>query len=421
MVPSGLKAIKAQGGITFAQEQNSASYDAMPQSAIDADVVDFILTPESIPKQLMILNERFKQNPGQNQHNSDQKQEEDFKKILSLLRIRRGVDFTYYKQPTIRRRISRRIALSLHGNVSDYLIFLKENKPEMDILYQDLLIPVTEFFRDPGIFESVREKLLPELFKNKANYEPVRVWIAGCSTGEEAYSILMSLHEYLGDKASIFKIQVFATDISEAAIAKARTGIYKTTEVDGLSVERLQKFFTKTNGGFQINKVIRDTCIFALHNYLKDPPFANIDLVSCRNSLIYMDPYLQKNALNTFHYSLNDHGFLLLGKSETAGQVSGLFNTFDKNNKIYTRNPVRGRYSKVIADRKQEFFKNSNYKVGNIDGPKDDFQKNADDVLLSRYVPPRRNREQRNGHRTISWIYRNVAGTYNGEAKFKCF
>src|SRR5450755_4622890 len=185
----GLKAIKDHGGITFAQEQHSASYDAMPQSAIDADVVDFILTPENIPKQLLVLNENFRLNTVNDDGNSEQKQEDGFKQILSLLRIRRGVDFTYYKQTTIRRRISRRIALSMHGNISEYLNYLKENKPELDILYQDLLIPVTEFFRDPGIFDSVKGKLLPALFKNKLDNDPIRVWIAGCSTGEEAYSI----------------------------------------------------------------------------------------------------------------------------------------------------------------------------------------------------------------------------------------
>ena len=384
----GLKAIKDHGGITFAQDQHSASYDAMPQSAIDADVVDFILTPENIPKQLLVLNENFKLNTVNDDGNSEQKQEDGFKQILSLLRIRRGVDFTYYKQTTIRRRISRRIALSMHGNISEYLNYLKENKPELDILYQDLLIPVTEFFRDPGIFDSVKGKLLPALFKNKLDNDPIRVWIAGCSTGEEAYSIVMCLHEYLGDKVSTSKIQVFATDISEIAIAKARSGIYKKSEVDGLSLPLLQQFFTKTNGGFQVNKNIRDACIFAFHNYLKDPPFANIDLISCRNSLIYMDPFLQKNALITFHYALNEHGFLLLGKSETAGQVSELYSAFDKQGKIYTRKQARGRFLHVVAERKEEIFKKRNQGTGVIEGLKDDFQKNADDVLLSRYAPP---------------------------------
>jgi two-component system CheB/CheR fusion protein len=384
----GLKAIKDHGGVTFAQDQDSASYDAMPQSAIDADVVDFILAPENIPKQLLALNRTLNPVPDNDEGNSDQKQEETFKQVLSLLRIRKGVDFTYYKQTTIRRRISRRIALMMKGNISEYLKYLKENKPELDILYQDLLIPVTEFFRDPVIFENVREKIFPVLLKNKLENNSIRLWVAGCSTGEEAYSMLMSLHEFLEDKDQAFKIQVFATDISEMAIAKARTGFYTKREVSGLTPHRLQQFFTKTNGGFQINKTIRDTCIFALHNYLKDPPFANIDLISCRNSLIYMDPFLQKNALRTFHYALNAHGFLLLGKSETAGQVSELFNSIDKQSKIYSSKQAGGRFFHTTTTDKKEILENSKSGSGVSESVKDDFQKNADDVLLSNYVPP---------------------------------
>ena len=384
----GLKAIKDHGGVTIAQNQQSASYDAMPQSAIDADVVDFILTPENIPRQLMSLNETSKLNPAKEEGNADQNQEEVFKKILSLLRIRRGVDFTYYKQTTIRRRISRRVALSKQGSISAYLNYLKENKPELDILYQDLLIPVTGFYRDPGIFDNLKETVFPVLFKNKLDNEPIRIWVAGCSTGEEAYSIVMCLHEYLGDKGLNFKIQVFATDISELAIGKARTGIYKKSEVEGLAASSLQRFFTKTDGGFQVNKTVRDSCIFAFHNYLKDPPFANIDLISCRNSLIYMDPFLQKNALATFHYALNEHGYLLLGKSETAGQASELYNTLDKLNKIYTRKQTKGRFIHRMAAQREDVSKINKTGNGGIENSKDDFQKNADDVLLSIYAPP---------------------------------
>src|SRR5450631_800938 len=336
----------------------------MPHHAIDADVVDFILTPENIPKQLILLNEASKSDLAHKDGNEEQSLEEGFKKILSLLRIRRGVDFTYYKQTTIRRRITRRIALSMLSSVSEYLNYLKENKPELDILYQDLIIPVTSFFRDPEIFQFVREKLLPALLKNNQRTKIIRVWVAGCSTGEEVYSILICIHEYLGEKAPALKIQVFATDISEIAIAKARTGIYKKSEVASLSESRLKEFFTKTNDGFQVNKNIRDACIFAFHNYLKDPPFANIDLISCRNSLIYMDPYLQKNALRTFHYALREQGFLLLGKSETAGQVSELYSAFDKQGKIYTRKQARGRFLHVVAERKEEIFKKRNQGTG---------------------------------------------------------
>ena len=276
----------------------------------------------------------------------------------------------------------------MKANISDYLLFVQENKPELDFLYHDLLIPVTTFFRDPGIFEKVTEKVFPAIFKTKLDNDVVRLWIAGCSTGQEAYSLVMCLHEFLGNKVAAYKIQVFATDISEMAIAKARTGIYSKTDLHGLSAARMEKFFTRTNIGYQINKVIRDTCIFAFHNYLNDPPFANIDLISCRNSLIYMDPFLQKNALLTFHYSLKDQGFLLLGKSETAGQLSELFSSFDKQNKIYSRKQTRGRFANTTLISRGESPLNIKFRQGAAEGLSDNFQKNADDILLSHYVPP---------------------------------
>ena len=384
----GLKAIKGHGGITIAQNQESASYDGMPQSAIDADVVDFILAPENIPKQLSLINKSFGLLATNQEGKLPRKQEDGFGKILNLLRIRSGVDFAYYKQATIQRRISRRIALSMQGGVDEYFVFLKENKTELDVLYQDLLIPVTSFFRDTAIFDNLKEHIFPLLFKSKPENDTVRIWVAGCSTGEEAYSIVICLHEYMNIHALSFNSQVFATDISEIAIAKARIGIYKKSETDGISAERLQKFFTKINGGYQVNKNIRDTCIFAFHNYLNDPPFANIDLISCRNSLIYMDPILQKNALTTFHYALNENGFLLLGKSETSAKVPELYNTFDKQNKVYTRKQTKGRFMHSMADRNIASYKKANNVQSRNDAAKDDFQKNADEVLLSRFAPP---------------------------------
>lgn len=379
----GLKAIKAHGGITFAQEPQSAAYDGMPQSAIDAGVVDFILAPENIPEQLRALHDT-----GNEEGTGQQMEDDAVKQIFSLLRIRRGVDFTYYKQTTIRRRITRRIALTMKASLTEYLGYLKENKPEQDILYQDLLIPVTQFFRDPKAFEILCETVFPVLLKYRQGNEPLRIWIAGCSTGEEAYSMVMCLQEFLGDKGPSATIQVFATDISEIAIAKARTGIYTSSEVNGLSPARLQQFFTKKDGKFMLNKSIRDTCVFAHHNYLKDAPFAKIDLVSCRNSLIYLEPLLQKNALTTFHYALKEKGFLLLGKSETIGRATELYNTFDKTNKIYTRKPVPGKFLHVNADRSERTFKAGNIRTFTNESSKDDFQKTADDLLLSRYAPP---------------------------------
>ena len=384
----GLKAIKEQGGITFAQDPESAAYDGMPQSAIEADVVDFVLPPEAIPRQLLQLNDALKSSPINDEGNAEQAQENVFKQILSLLRKRRGVDFTYYKQTTIRRRINRRIALCMKGSIAEYLAFLEENKEEQDILYQDLLIPVTSFFRDPAIFDKLSETVFPALLKDWNGDELLRVWVAGCSTGEEAYSIAMCFQEYMVGKTANVKMQVFATDISEIAITKARNGIYTNSEMNGLSAGRVQQFFTKTDGKFRVNKAIRDACIFAHHNYLKDPPFAKIDLISCRNSLIYLEPFLQKKALTTFHYSLKEKGFLILGKSETSGQASELYNTFDKTNKFYTRKAVKGNFLHVLADRNDGINKGVNNKTVGSENNKDDFQKSGDDVLLSKYVPP---------------------------------
>jgi len=382
----GLKAIKDHGGITFAQEQQSAAFDGMPQSAIDADVVDFVLTPEEISLQLAKLNKTFK-NGGANGEKPQLSKEDAFRQVLSLLRVRKGADFTYYKQTTIRRRIIRRMGLNKIETISDYLSFIKRNKVEQDILYQDLLIPVTDFFRDPKTFDTLSEKIFPLLLKNREDTNPLRIWIAGCSTGEESYSIAICLHEYLGEKAADHKIQIFATDISEKAVAKARSGLYNKKDIASVSADYLQKYFTKANGAFQVNRFIRDMCVFACHNFLKDPPFAKMDLISCRNVLIYMESFLQKKALTTFHYALKDDGYLLLGKSETTGPAADLFTPFGKNEKLYSRKPVPGRFLHVVGERNEKIFKEKVNVIGKESG-RDDFQKKADEILLSKYTPP---------------------------------
>jgi two-component system, chemotaxis family, CheB/CheR fusion protein len=383
----GLKAIKDHGGITFAQDQESAAFKSMPQSAIDAEVVDFILRPEEIPSQLLGLNQTLKNHLTIEPEDLQLKKEDAFRQILSLLRVRKGVDFTYYKQTTIRRRIIRRMSLNKMTNISDYLSHIRENKSEQDVLYQDLLIPVTEFFRDSKTFDVLCDMVFPLLLKDRDESIPIRIWVAGCSTGEEPYSIAMCLHEYIGDSASDMKIQVFATDISEKSIAKARNGLYSKSEIQGLSTERLQKYFTHVNGGFQLDKLIRNMCIFAAHNFLKDPPFARMDLISCRNVLIYMEPILQKKALTTFHYALKEKGYLLLGKSETTGMAADLFFAFDKHDKLYSRKSVPGKFLHVVADRNEKLVKDLNDSTRKTI-VRDDFQKSADDILLSRFSPP---------------------------------
>jgi len=379
----GLKAIKDHGGITFAQDEASAAYEGMPHSAAQAGVVDFILPPEKIPQKLLEITGIIIGNNG-DEENIPQEDDEVFRKILSLLRIRKGTDFTYYKQTTIRRRMLRRIALNKKEEPAAYLKFLRENKTEQDVLYQDLLIPVTSFFRDNKSFDNLCETIFPLIVKNKTAGEPVRVWVAGCSTGQEAFSIAMCFKEFLGDNQE--RMQIFATDISEPAIAKARTGIYTKAELDTVTPQRMQEFFTKTNGSYQVNKQVRDMCVFAHHNFLKDPPFGKMDFISCRNVLIYMEPYLQKKALTTFHYSLNQKGFLLLGKSETISGVPDLFASAAKNDKLFTRKDVPGRFMHVASQRSEQSFSRTDAGTNN-ETLRTDFQKTADDIMLRKYTP----------------------------------
>ena len=378
---AGLKSIKDHGGITFAQDEASAAFEGMPHSAAQAGVVDFILPPEEIPQKLIEVARHINGNHLE-MPDLTPSAEEAFKQILLLLRMRKGTDFTYYKQPTIQRRILRRMALNKKEEPVDYLKYVRENKAEQDILYQDLLIPVTSFFRDPKIFDQLSETAFPFIIKNKTAGEPIRIWVAGCSTGEEAYSIAISLKEFLGDNQ---RVQIFSTDISEPAIAKARAGVYTKSEVHTVSAKRLNDFFTKTNNQYQVNKQIRDMCVFANHNFIKDPPFRKIDLVSCRNVLIYMESYLQKKAFTTFHYALNPKGFLLLGKTESTISVPDLFASASKNDKLFSRKDGPGRFVYTSSLRSEKNFNPSN------GSPKQevttDFQKTADDIMLSKYTP----------------------------------
>ncbi|MEO5600472.1 MAG: CheR family methyltransferase [Cyclobacteriaceae bacterium] len=379
----GLKAIKEQGGVTFAQDM-TAAYDGMPLSAIDTGVVDFILPPDKIMEKLLEIIPKFRQILKGDNHDSVSSAEEVFKKILIMIRVRNGVDFTYYKQSTIQRRIMRRMAFKGSVDLNDYLNFLRENKPEQDLLYQDLLIPVTSFFRDPQVFDDLCHNVFPEIIQNKSVTNPLRIWVAGCSTGEEAYSIAICLHEKLAEKASSIKIQIFATDISEISIAKARAGIYGKNEVDDVSEARLKEYFNKVGGKYQVTKTIRDLCLFAHHNFLKNPPFSKVDLISCRNVLIYMQPFLQKKAFATFHYALNDRCFLMLGKSENIAHTSDLF-MHSKFGKVFIKKPVVGRSLSLARAKEVVARKASANPFSRNELKGDDFQKNVDDIILFKY------------------------------------
>jgi two-component system, chemotaxis family, CheB/CheR fusion protein len=382
----GLKAIKERGGLTFAQEQGSAAFRGMPQNAIDAGVVDFVLTPEEIPLQIAKSTGVSKEAPAETAEDHPDP-EGAFRQLLTLLRLRKGTDFTYYKQKTIRRRIERRMGLNNIGTITAYLDFFKENPAEQDLLYQDILIPVTEFFRDPLTYDAIRESLLPLLFAGKEEGSSLRFWIAGCSTGEETYSMAICLNEYLGARAAAFQIQIFSTDISEKSIAIARKGIYSRTEVGGLSPERLARYFEKVAGSYHVNKSIREMCVFAHHDFLKMPSFARMDLISCRNVLIYMEPFLQKKVLATFHYALKENGYLLLGHSETTGPAMDLFLPFDRKEKIYTRKPGPAKFLPASAGRTENATVGTEKPIRKESG-RNDFQKSADILLLSHFSPP---------------------------------
>jgi two-component system CheB/CheR fusion protein len=390
----GLEAIKAEGGITFAQDPKSAKYNSMPRSAIAAGHVDFILTPEGIAQELArisrhpyitplaaALAEEEAQSPGRN----------GFRKILALLRKAKGVDFTDYKANTMHRRITRRMVLNKLESMEDYAWFLRENAAEVEALYQDTLINVTSFFRNPEAFAVLKENIFPQIVAHRASDEPIRIWILGCSTGEEAYSIAISFAEFAGDQAEHIPVQIFATDLNDRGIDKARAGLYSKEIAENVSRERLRRFFTESEGGYLVSKPIRDMVVFAQQNVLADPPFSRMDLISCRNLLIYLEPVLQKQVLPTLHYALKPNGVLWLGTSETVSSAPDLFMPMDKKHRFYSKKTAAARLSFKSASgdaphQKATIGHTTNY-VGMQIRTEHEAQKEADRMLLSRYSP----------------------------------
>lgn len=384
----GLKKIKESGGVTISQDPDTAAFKGMPQSAIEAEVIDHIAAPEHIAGQLVEIQKSYAVNHAYSEEEHIPKDEEEIlQQILNVILLKTGNDFSHYKQPTIRRRIARRMVSVRRESLEDYFNLLKNNKSEQDLLFTDLLISVTYFFRDTAFFESLQQTALPHLIQNTVN-NTLRIWVAGCSSGEEAYSLAVIIHEYLVLKNNKdLKVQIFASDLSEKCITKARAAMYTAQDVQHVSASRLQKYFTKRDGHYHINKVIRDMCIFAVHNFIKDPPFARIDLVSCRNVLIYFDPFLQHKVLSSFHYSLKEKGLLFLGKSETTVSAQNLFEPLGKNEKVYVRKYAAGRYV-------PEAFKPSTLHIRDKADtqekkafPQTDFRKIASDILFQKYTP----------------------------------
>jgi two-component system CheB/CheR fusion protein len=331
----GLKAVKEEGGMAMVQDPQTAGYDGMPRSAIATSLVDYVLPPEEMPQQLITYVEHAF-GPRKKVSVPLPETTGSLQKIFILLRAQKRHDFSYYKQSTIRRRIERRMAVNQIGELDRYVRYLQENPLEVETLFRELLITVTNFFRNPEAFQALEEQVIPHLLDKPAD-QPIRVWVPGCATGEEAYSIAMLLQERMDAMRKRFKVQIFATDIDREAIETARAGVYPDGIAADVSPERLARFFTQQDSAYHVNETTRDMVIFAEQNAIADPPFSKVDLISCRNLLIYMEPELQKRVLRVFHYSLRPEGFLFLGPSESVGEFTDLFAPVDKKHKIFQR------------------------------------------------------------------------------------
>jgi two-component system CheB/CheR fusion protein len=394
----GLQAIKSEGGITFAQDEKTAKHPSMPRAAILDGTIDYVMRPGDIANEL----ERIARHPytrphpplpqiggGEGGGAQPPPEPQVFEEVLALVRNRLGVDFTHYKKSTIQRRILRRMALRGLEDARQYLRFLHDDPIELQSLYQDFLIRVTQFFRDPEAFGALKEKVIPALLKDRPASQPIRIWVAGCATGEEAYSLAIILLEYLESQPTMPPIKILATDLNELALDKARAGVYlDNIEID-VTPERLRRFFIRQDGHYQISKAIRELCVFSKHNMITDPPFSRLNLVSCRNVLIYMDVALQKRVLPILHYFLNSDGYLFLGTSETVGGFTDLFAPVDFKHRIFIKKPAP--HVPPLDFQNYVTPEGQAPRLGRDEGSglwsALDVQREADRIMLARYAP----------------------------------
>jgi two-component system, chemotaxis family, CheB/CheR fusion protein len=382
---AGLKSIKEQGGTVFAQDEPSAQHGSMPAAAIDSGYVDIVTTPRKIAAELVRLaQERPKK--GQKKRSVA---ENSLRSIFSLLRSKSEVDFTQYRKTTVRRRIQRRMVVHRIDNMDDYFALLKRNPEELDALFREMLIHVTSFFREPETFEALRSIVLPRLLEVRAKNDPIRIWLPGCSTGEEAYSLAIIVTEFFDNRIESPGIQIFATDVSERVLEIARKGIFDSSIEASISKDRRRRFFSKHELGYQVNKHVRDLCVFARQNVLRDPPFSRLDLISCRNVLIYFETAAQKKLIPIFHYALKPGGFLLLGGAETVGSFGDLFQPVDSTTKLFVKRPVQGpSLSSMeielpsLPEHPLQEFAAQNALI------QPDFRREVDRTLMDRYCPP---------------------------------
>jgi two-component system CheB/CheR fusion protein len=329
----GLKFIKAEGGFTFAQDPKTAQYPDMPKNAIAEETTYFVLSPEEIAQELssIVKHPEIARQKMETEEPQKQEGEDDTQTIFSMLQAVFGVNFANYKKSTVNRRISRRMVINKIENLKKYAIYLRAHRDELQVLFDDLLIGVTGFFREPDTFELLEQKIFPSIFEKRQTNQSIRVWIPGCSTGEEAYSMAIALEEFLEEKNIVDRqIQIFGTDVNEKNIERARHGVYLKSIENAVSEDRLKRFFTSSNGNYQVIKSIRDMCVFAKHDLTRDPPFSNMNLIVCRNLLIYFDSKLQERIIPLFHYGLKPDGYLVLGESESVGKFNYLFEPLTK-------------------------------------------------------------------------------------------
>jgi two-component system, chemotaxis family, CheB/CheR fusion protein len=385
----GLEQIKGEGGITFAQD-GTAQHDSMPHSAIAMNCVDFVLAPDEIAREIV----RIARHPllAGGVEVAEVLPPVDTAVVLEALQNATGVDFSHYKRNTLLRRISRRMLLNQIERSEKYVEFLQSTPGEIEALYQDVLIGVTSFFRDREIFDILKADVFPRLVANRSRNDVVRIWALGCSTGEEAYSLAIAFSEFVETTGRTYPLQVFATDLNGKGIDKARAGHYSGNIVDDVGPERLRRYFVEEGAGYRVRKSIRDLCVFARHNVLSEPPFSRIDLISCRNLLIYLGAEMQQRIIPTLHYALRPNGYLVLGKSETIGTFRDLFDLVDARHKLYFKKPVAPRLllGGIISGARARAGHGPDRQIPaheNTVSHLIDAQKEAERLLLTRYAP----------------------------------
>lgn len=337
----GIRSIKENGGYVIVQDETTAKFDGMPKSAVSTGIVDFVLPPEEIGKEIKNFITGTK-NISTADRSREKTNESDLTKIFLLLKRKTGVDLSHYKESTLLRRIERRMGINQIEDLPKYVQYLEKNNEEINVLFKEILIGVTRFFRDQDAYSILEDRIIPDIFQMKTREDAIRVWVAGCSTGEEAYSIAILLYEYMQKHHIKREIKVFATDIDRDAIEFASFGMYPESIAADAPKSILQRFFVKRGDYYQIIHPIREIVIFAYHNVFKDPPFRKVDLISCRNLLIYLQPVLQKKILSNFHFSLIPGSYLFLGSSETLGEYSKYFDTIDHKWKLFSTTGQRG-------------------------------------------------------------------------------